>query len=221
MHSSGKIALFEHARANRIVDVVVDICNPVSERYHNALQRGWRTALLVVQDASAHLKRKIQPCAVVFQLFYDAELTAVSANPSRQQRIQHILAGVPERRVTRSCPIGIASVRSSLRRSARNRPRNLGYLPAYPASNACDSGLPAGKRNTCVLCLSRQNGTQCKIRSRSRINSVQIWHGSMGASVRACSSKAWHKQRASLIPDAQNTAWGFLCHTSVSSVPKI
>ena len=91
---------------------------------------------------------------------------------SRPQRSSTSSPMCPNGGWPRSCPTPIASVRSSLSRSARATVREMPVT-----SSVCVSRVrkwsPSGATNTCVLCLSRRNVLECTIRSRSRWNGVR------------------------------------------------
>ena len=78
----------------------------------------------------------------------------------------------------------IASVRSSLRRSARATVREI-----CVTSSVCVSRVrkwsPSGEMNTCVLCLRRRNARQWTTRSRSRWNGVRSEQSCSGTARRA------------------------------------
>ncbi len=80
-----------------------------------------------------------------------------------------------------SWPRPIASVRSSLSRSARATTREIAVV-----SSVCVMRVrvwsPAGSMKTCVLPLSRRNDFEWVIRSRSRWNGVRTPHSSSWAS---------------------------------------
>jgi len=72
----------------------------------------------------------------------------------------------------RSCPTPMASVRSSLRRSARATVRETCVTSSVWVSRV-RKWSPSGATNTCVLCFSRRKALLWTIRSRSRWKGVR------------------------------------------------
>ena len=101
---AGRSLRLQHAGAHGVVDVVVDVGDPVDEPHDPALERRGRARARVVQDAVAHLVGEVQAAA---RRARDARRRAASArcggNRGRSARasavVERLLAGVAERRV--------------------------------------------------------------------------------------------------------------------------
>jgi hypothetical protein len=63
----------EHPRANRVVDVVIDVRDPVDEANDLALERVRLVRAGVVEDAVAHLGGQVEPTAVALEHVHDAQ----------------------------------------------------------------------------------------------------------------------------------------------------
>ena len=113
--SRGRSASLQHAGAHGVVDVVVHVGDEVRDPQHLPLQR--RRPLRGVQpdgravlplrmpaDAVPHLPAEVQSPPVVFQHVHDPQALLVVPEPARHQLVQHVLAGVPERRVAKVVP---------------------------------------------------------------------------------------------------------------------
>ena len=98
----------EHAGADGVVDVVVDVRHAVDEPDDLALQRVRLVRAGVVEDPVAHLGGQVQPAAVALELVDDAEGVLVVPEPAVEALAQHlverVLAGVAERRVPEIVP---------------------------------------------------------------------------------------------------------------------
>ncbi|MPM96938.1 hypothetical protein SDC9_144108 [bioreactor metagenome] len=77
-----QVALVQHARADCIVNVVVDIGDAVGKRHDRSFQRCRVAALFVVQNSVAHLEGKVEPFAVIFQFFDHAEALLIVLKPT-------------------------------------------------------------------------------------------------------------------------------------------
>ena len=104
--AAGSSSGVQDPRADRVVDVVVQVGDPVGEPHDLRLQgrgRGHRPG--VVQDAVADLPGEVQAGAVVLQELDDAQATARSGGTAgpRNGR-ERLLAQVPERRVAQVVP---------------------------------------------------------------------------------------------------------------------
>ena len=95
-------------RANRVVDVVVDVREAVDEPDDPALERLRVVRAGVLEDAVAHLPRQVEAAAVSLEPFDDAQRVLVVAKATElalaQQLVERLLAGVAERRVTDVVP---------------------------------------------------------------------------------------------------------------------
>ena len=87
----------EDAGGDRVLDVVVDIGAAVGEFDDFALESAGGAVEFVVEDAVAHLVGEVEPFAVVFEQFDDAQALFVVAEAALDQSVEHALAGVPER----------------------------------------------------------------------------------------------------------------------------
>ena len=98
-----QVALVEHARPQRIVDVVVDVGHPVHQPHDPALERGGQLRAGVAQDPVAHRLGEVQAAAVALEHLDDAQgvlVVAEAAPEARLERaVERLLPRVPERRV--------------------------------------------------------------------------------------------------------------------------
>ena len=103
-----QVALGEHAGAQRVVDVVVDVGDPVHQPHDPALQRGRQLRAGVAQDAVAHRLGEVEAAAVALEHLDHAQgmLVVAEAPPEArlQRAVERLLAGVPERRVPEVVP---------------------------------------------------------------------------------------------------------------------
>jgi hypothetical protein len=101
--SSREIVRADDPRPQRVVQVVVDVRDPIDEPHHPALERQGLLRPRVVEDPVAHRLRKVEPPPVALQYVHHPKgLTVVPEAPSgalAERRIQGLLANVPERRV--------------------------------------------------------------------------------------------------------------------------
>ncbi len=90
-------------RADRVVDVVVDVGEAVDEPHDAALERLRLVRAGVLEDAVAHLPRQVEAAAAALEPLDDAERMLVVAEPAEaalaQQLVERLLPGMPERRV--------------------------------------------------------------------------------------------------------------------------
>ena len=98
--STGRSFGLEHAGAQRVVDVVVDVGDPVHQAHDLALERrGLAGAAGVAQDAVAHRVGEVQP----LEHRDDPQRVLVVAEAAPEAlaagAVEHVLADVPERRV--------------------------------------------------------------------------------------------------------------------------
>ena len=103
-----------------VVEVVVYVRYPVGYAHDVGLQAAARGAGGVVEDAYARLVAEVQPLAVLLQPVHHAQALLVVAEAAGEDVVQRPLAGVAEGGVTQVVPRAMASVKSSLRRSARD-----------------------------------------------------------------------------------------------------
>ena len=93
----------QHAGAQGVVDVVVDVRHAVDELDDAALERLRRDRPGVVEDAVAHLVREVEAAAVALEHVDDAQRVLVVAEAAlealAQRAVEPGLAGVPEGRV--------------------------------------------------------------------------------------------------------------------------
>jgi len=73
----------------------------------------------VFSDSLAHLVGQIEPLAAFFQKIHHAQALLDVMKTTRDQAIEHGLAGMTKRRVTQIVAREMASLRSSFRRRAR------------------------------------------------------------------------------------------------------
>ena len=99
----GQLGGVEHAGAQRVVDVVVDVRDAVDELDDAALERLRRDRPGVVEDAVAHLVREVEAAPVALEHVDDAQRVLVVAEAAlealAQRAVQRRLAGVTEGRV--------------------------------------------------------------------------------------------------------------------------
>ena len=100
-----QVARRDHAGPQRVVDVVVDVGDPVDEPHDPALERRrLARAAGVAQDAVAHRRGQVEPLDHVD----DAQRVLVVAEAAAEARapgaVEHVLADVPERRVAEVVP---------------------------------------------------------------------------------------------------------------------
>ena len=96
-----EIALLEDPVADRVVDVVVDVGDPVDDADDLALERLRLLLAPVGEDAVAHLVGEVQPLGDPERLLVVAEMAAMVRG---ELRVERRLARVPERRVARVVP---------------------------------------------------------------------------------------------------------------------
>ncbi len=104
-----QVALCEQARAQGVVDVVVDVRHAIHHPHDPPLRRArLARAARVAQDAVAHLLGQVQPGPVALQpLDHPQRVLVVAKAPTEalaQAAIQDLLADVPERRVPQVVP---------------------------------------------------------------------------------------------------------------------
>ena len=92
-----QIGLVEDAVANRVVDVVVDVRDPIDDADDPPLQRLRIGVAGVREDAVDDLRRQIEPTR-------DLRRLLVVAESRLEQRIERRLPGMPERRMTEVVP---------------------------------------------------------------------------------------------------------------------
>ena len=99
----GQLPRVEHAGAQGVVDVVVDVRDAVDDLDDAALERLRRDGPGVVEDAVAHLVREVEAAAVALEHVDDAQRVLVvpeaAVEALAQRRVEAGLAGVPEGRV--------------------------------------------------------------------------------------------------------------------------
>ena len=106
-HADGmhrQILALEHARADGVVDVVVDVGDAVRQMHAAALQRLRAHLSGVVLDAVAHLPRQVEAVAAVFQHLDHAAALHPVLKAALDDAVERILARVPERRVPEVVP---------------------------------------------------------------------------------------------------------------------
>ena len=93
----------EDARADGVVDVVVDVGDAVDEAHDLPLERGRLARAGVVEDAVARLHGEVEAAAVALEHLDDAQRLLVVAEAAPEvlgeRLVERLLAGVPERRV--------------------------------------------------------------------------------------------------------------------------
>ncbi len=90
----------DHARPNRVVEVVVQVGDPVGEPHaHRLERRRCRLRPGVVHDPVADLPGEVQPAAAVLEHLDDAEGLLGVLEPAAERLRQDTLADVAERRV--------------------------------------------------------------------------------------------------------------------------
>ena len=128
--SRGRSPSAEHARAQRVVDVVVDVGDAVDQPHDPPLERGGQLGPGVAQDAVAHRLGQVQAAAVALEHVDDAQRVLVVAEAAARSaacsaRSSASSPACPNGGWPRSWPRPIASVRSSFSRSARATVREM------------------------------------------------------------------------------------------------
>jgi len=101
---AGQLTLAQQTRAQRVIDVVVDVGDAVDQPHDAPLQRAGRIgAPGVAGDPVPDLLGQVQSGPVALQLIDDAQRMLVVAKPAAealaQAAVEHLLADVPERRM--------------------------------------------------------------------------------------------------------------------------
>ena len=176
--SRGNSSLVEDPVADRVVDVVVDVRDAVDDANDFALERLGLELAGVREDAVPHLHGEVQPLG-------DPQRVLVVAEPPPEafvnSSVERVLARVSERRMS-----GVVAEADRLdevfvepqraRDDARDRRGLERVRDARPVV------VSAGSMKTCVLPLSRRNGFEWTMRSRSRWNGVRTGDSSSGSS---------------------------------------
>ena len=101
----GQLLGSEHPGADRVVDVVVQVRDPIGEPHDLRLERGRRRHRPgVVHDPVAHLPREVQPLPVVLEVLDDPQALLVVPERAPEERRERLLPEVPERRVPEVVP---------------------------------------------------------------------------------------------------------------------
>ena len=99
----GQVGGLEHAGADRVVDVVIDVRDAVDDAHDLPLERLGLVGAGVLEDAVANLPREVQPTPVAFELLDHAQRMLVVPEPAltalAEKLVERLLAGVPERRM--------------------------------------------------------------------------------------------------------------------------
>ena len=99
-----QVLLAQHAGAQRVVDVVVDVGDAIDDPHDAPLERArQRRAARVADDPVAHVLGQVQAPAVELEHVDDPQRVLVMAEAAvealAQAVVEHVLADVPERRV--------------------------------------------------------------------------------------------------------------------------
>ena len=95
-----ELAGLEHARPERVVDVVIDVGDAVGEPDDLGLEGGGLGhGPRVVHDAVAHLPGEVEARAVVLEVLDDAQALLVVTERPPEERRERLLAQMTERRV--------------------------------------------------------------------------------------------------------------------------
>ena len=94
----GYVLVFDYARANRVVDVVVYVCDAVAPSNHVSFERCGVSSAGVIEYSVAHLEGQIHAFSVIFEIINDAQRLLVMLEMSKLAQCP--LAGVTVRRVT-------------------------------------------------------------------------------------------------------------------------
>ena len=142
-----------------VVNIVVDIGNPVGKTHNTTLQRRCLGALCMTNDAVAHFVCQIESFAVFFNCIHDAQTLLIMMKAEAANRIERTLACVSERRMTQ-----VVTERNRFRQifvqveASRNRPRNLRHFKRMRQSGSVM--IPFGrKENLCLMFQSAKCGT--------------------------------------------------------------
>ena len=125
-----QVGLGEDPRAHRIVDVVVDVGDPVDEPHHAPLERRGLLRPGVVEDPVAHRLGQVQPLPVTLEHVHHPQRVAIVLEPPRpplaQRSVERLLADVAEGRMAQVV----------------SEPDRLGQVlvqPQRPRHRACDA----------------------------------------------------------------------------------
>ena len=103
-----QVVLGEDPGADRVVDVVVDVGDPVDQSHHPTLERRRLAGAGVVEDPVADLLGQVQSLALALELVDDPSEWRLCLNPSRpalaHRPVERLLADVAERRVAEVVP---------------------------------------------------------------------------------------------------------------------
>ena len=100
-----QLALVQHTGTDGVVQVVVDVGDPVREPHDLRLERGGRRhGPRMVHDAVAHLPRQVQALPVVLEVVDDPQALLAVAERAAQERRERLLAQMAERRVSQVVP---------------------------------------------------------------------------------------------------------------------
>ena len=116
-----------------VVDVVVDVRDPVDEAHDFPLERGRLARASVVQDPVPGLHGQVEAAAVALQHLHDAEGLLVMSKPAAEtlveRLVERLFTGVPERRMAKVVPERdrLGEILVQLERP-RHRPRDAGGL---------------------------------------------------------------------------------------------
>ena len=95
----------DHARPHRVVDVVVDVRDPVDQPHDPALERDRiARAARVAQDAVAHRRREVEVLEHVDHAQGVLVVAEAAAEALAPRAVEDVLADVPERRVAEVVP---------------------------------------------------------------------------------------------------------------------
>ena len=137
--SRGQVLEPDHPGADRVVDVVVDVGDPVDNAHDPSLQRRRRAVAGVVEDAVADLSGEVEPLPVALEALDHPQRVLVVAKAHAvallQAVVEHVLADVPEGRVPE-----VVAEADRLRQVLVESQRALATLRAIPhASSVCVS----------------------------------------------------------------------------------
>ena len=94
------IAFLENAGTNRIIDIVIDVCDAVGNPDNAPLQRLCRCSAGVAENAISHFICKVQTLSVVFQKIHNPDTLLKMPKSIGHNAVERPFAGMAERGMT-------------------------------------------------------------------------------------------------------------------------
>ena len=174
----------ENPRADRVVDIVIDIGDAIGKLDDAPFERGGLSCARVVHDPVFDFLGEVHPVeiAVRFQEFDHGEGLLIMAKTLRRNAVENLFADVSERRVSEivtECD-RLDEVFVETQGSA-DRPCDLCDFERMRQARA----IVIFARRNVDLRLSLRKALECRILSRSLSNTVRISQGSSASSLPA------------------------------------